>query len=443
MDGFNSVPDKGTFVLEKTENSDLLPIGKASELEFFERVFAKDGPFWKTYVQLGLGAKPEEAYMYPISGRMYFAPSVTDKYIYTVGMQKELVFENGKLIRKRKLNLDNIILLLSAPIDTFKHASSTILAAFKANEYLKKFIDFSKDSKVGWNTGINPPIKAAEDSLELALKCMEFSFISSIAYSLNIKLSDSPAWMECELESLLELLKSNNVGEAKKQFAFYASNPYAISEPHFIEDGSGLKAMTSTPIPKNKYLRWRENCKFLAARYLMKRRLAYLRVGEETGLGNLVFFLKTDELETADRKLAEERKAEFEKNLKKEFPPQYIFVDGSLVEQESDQQIHGQTVAAMTKLSGKAIFVNSKKDFEKDLDGKILVSKSLTPDLVELYDKVIGIVSETGGALAHAAVIAREMNFPCIVQTKNFDKIKEGDTIELDGTSGIITIQNI
>ncbi|MEO0249022.1 MAG: PEP-utilizing enzyme, partial [candidate division WOR-3 bacterium] len=196
--------------------------------------------------------------------------------------------------------------------------------------------------------------------------------------------------------------------------------------------------------PKNRYIRMRENCKFLAARYLAMRRFAYLKIGRESGLGDLVFFLKTAELKDAKSKkaLAEERKRLFLEQQKLKLPPQFVVVDGKLLgEVEKINEIYGQSVAGQSKVSGRAVFVNSRADFSKKLDGAVLVSKSLIPDLVEVYDKIIGVVSESGGALAHAAVIAREMNLTCVVQAKGIEAIKEGDLIEVDGKTGEIKLQ--
>ncbi|MBN2517254.1 MAG: hypothetical protein JXB14_00255 [Candidatus Altiarchaeota archaeon] len=430
------------IVLEETENSDLLPVGKPSELEFFERLFEPGGPSWKLYEDLGLGLSPTGSYMPVVGGRMYFCMNVIDKYIYSVGMKKKYDFKGNKLVRVRPINLDNILLLLSAPLDTFKHASSTVVTAFKTNEALKNFVKFSKESRKDWRTDFDDPLLVAEESLNKALKCMEFSFLSSIAYNLKIKLADSAAWSECELGELVDLLKGGDTKAAKERFGFYANNPYAISEERFLEDESGLKRMANVPVPRNSYIRWRENSKFLAARYLAMRRFAYLGIAKESKLDDLVFFLKTSELRDAknNKTLAEQRKKKYATYLKLDLPAQLVLVDGKLVEGESDRQIHGMPVAGEARVTGKAVLVDSRSDFTKDLDGRILVSRTLSPELVEAYDKIIAVVSASGGALAHSAVIAREMNLPCIVQTKNFEGIKEGATLEVDGKTGLINL---
>ena len=50
-----------------------------------------------------------------------------------------------------------------------------------------------------------------------------------------------------------------------------------------------------------------------------------------------------------------------------------------------------------------------------------------------------GLVSDRGGALCHGAVVAREYGLPAVVGTLiGAKKIKTGQSIEVDGQSGVI-----
>ncbi|MFA6461484.1 MAG: PEP-utilizing enzyme [Candidatus Woesearchaeota archaeon] len=73
--------------------------------------------------------------------------------------------------------------------------------------------------------------------------------------------------------------------------------------------------------------------------------------------------------------------------------------------------------------------------------GSIFVTHMTHPKDTPLLKKVVGIVTDEGGILCHAAIIAREMNIPCIVGTKFATKIlKEGDVVEVDATNGTVKI---
>ncbi|MFZ2190069.1 MAG: PEP-utilizing enzyme, partial [Candidatus Magasanikiibacteriota bacterium] len=73
----------------------------------------------------------------------------------------------------------------------------------------------------------------------------------------------------------------------------------------------------------------------------------------------------------------------------------------------------------------------------------ILVCRMTMIDYVPLMKKAGGIITEEGNILSHAAIVSREMKIPCIVGVKNvLADLKDGDEIELDATTGNITIKN-
>ena len=51
------------------------------------------------------------------------------------------------------------------------------------------------------------------------------------------------------------------------------------------------------------------------------------------------------------------------------------------------------------------------------------------------------VVTETGGALSHCAIVAREYGIPAVVGVYGATRaIQTGQTITVDGTSGLITL---
>jgi len=86
------------------------------------------------------------------------------------------------------------------------------------------------------------------------------------------------------------------------------------------------------------------------------------------------------------------------------------------------------------------------KDFP-DLDqleeDTILVCKSLSPSEIAHLDRqrVLGLVSETGGVTSHAAILARSLNICAIIGIENVTSlIRTGDTVILDAVDGIVHI---
>lgn len=74
-------------------------------------------------------------------------------------------------------------------------------------------------------------------------------------------------------------------------------------------------------------------------------------------------------------------------------------------------------------------------------EGDILVSISSNLNLMSLIQKSAAIVTDEGGVTCHAAIIARELQKPCIIGTKHATSlIKDGDRIEVNADTGIVTI---
>ena len=71
--------------------------------------------------------------------------------------------------------------------------------------------------------------------------------------------------------------------------------------------------------------------------------------------------------------------------------------------------------------------------------GRILVTKSITPDWLPVLRKAAGVVTEVGTMTSHAAIIARELGIPAIVGATNATQLlKTGEEIVIDGNKGEI-----
>lgn len=91
--------------------------------------------------------------------------------------------------------------------------------------------------------------------------------------------------------------------------------------------------------------------------------------------------------------------------------------------------------------SGYACLVHSPSDFSKFRKGDILVAPYTTPAWTPLLSLASGVVTETGGALSHAAIVAREYDIPAIIGVKNIiEKITDGDWLEVNGNKGIVKL---
>jgi pyruvate,water dikinase len=73
--------------------------------------------------------------------------------------------------------------------------------------------------------------------------------------------------------------------------------------------------------------------------------------------------------------------------------------------------------------------------------GDVLVAETLSSSWTPLFAVVAGVVTDTGGILGHAAVVAREYGIPAVLGTNvGTASIREGQVVELDGYRGIVRI---
>ena len=100
-------------------------------------------------------------------------------------------------------------------------------------------------------------------------------------------------------------------------------------------------------------------------------------------------------------------------------------------------------VKGMTGSPGKAegpVRIVEPDKLDTDFpDGGVLVCTVTTPNYVPLMQKAAAIVTDQGGILSHAAIVARELKKPCIVGTGNATKVlKNGQTVSVDADNGIV-----
>ena len=73
--------------------------------------------------------------------------------------------------------------------------------------------------------------------------------------------------------------------------------------------------------------------------------------------------------------------------------------------------------------------------------GDILVTMMTRPQFNTAIKKVGAIVTNEGGALCHASLLAREFNIPCVVGTRIATQILDNDDlVEVDGDQGTVKI---
>jgi phosphohistidine swiveling domain-containing protein len=96
--------------------------------------------------------------------------------------------------------------------------------------------------------------------------------------------------------------------------------------------------------------------------------------------------------------------------------------------------------APSDSVKGKVcVVIDTKKD--KFEEGCILVTTMTRPDFMPLMRKAAAVITDEGGVTCHAAIVARELNKPCIIGTKKGTAaLKTNDEVELDLKSGVVKV---
>lgn len=97
------------------------------------------------------------------------------------------------------------------------------------------------------------------------------------------------------------------------------------------------------------------------------------------------------------------------------------------------------TIANPGKARGRVVKIYNRDQMALVKKGDILVASMTTPWYIPAMKKAVAFVTDEGGVICHAAIIAREMNKPCVVGTKFATKIfKDGDLVEVDADKGVV-----
>jgi pyruvate,water dikinase len=90
---------------------------------------------------------------------------------------------------------------------------------------------------------------------------------------------------------------------------------------------------------------------------------------------------------------------------------------------------------------GPARRVSSPSQFGRIVKGDVLVTESTTEAFNILLPLLGGIVTDAGGLLSHAAIVAREYGIPGVVGTREAtERIADGVFVRVDGDAGEVTM---
>jgi len=90
---------------------------------------------------------------------------------------------------------------------------------------------------------------------------------------------------------------------------------------------------------------------------------------------------------------------------------------------------------------GPARRVAGPVDFDRIVQGDVLVTEATTEAFNILLPLLGAIVTDSGGLLSHSAIVAREYGIPGVVGTRDCtERIADGTRVRVDGDSGEVTV---
>ncbi len=109
--------------------------------------------------------------------------------------------------------------------------------------------------------------------------------------------------------------------------------------------------------------------------------------------------------------------------------------------QGKDALVKGMVGCGGTAEGPVAIVQADAIDVDSFPEGGILVCEVTTPAYVPLMQKAAAIVTDQGGILSHAAIVARELKKPCIVATGNATKVlQDGQLVSVNADTGTVEL---
>lgn len=73
--------------------------------------------------------------------------------------------------------------------------------------------------------------------------------------------------------------------------------------------------------------------------------------------------------------------------------------------------------------------------------GEVLVTRATDTGWTPFFAMAAAVVTDIGGAMSHAAIVAREFGIPTVVGTENASRVLEdGRLVEVNGTAGVVTV---
>ena len=274
-----------------------------------------------------------------------------------------------------------------------------------------------------------------------------------------------------------------HINEFLEIFGHRAPLDYELAAPRFNEDPELIKQYISRsnkgvatehhenpPLPKRKVLAisvsraqkfqvLKEEAKHYCLIELAQIRKLLLAIDRLTKFDGMIFELSIDEVLQLTsnqsieqmRFLAKTRQNAAEQWKSIQLPTQLSVADlesiNMLTGKRSDvvvsAELSGNRVAGESEVTGVVRVITDVSEIESFKTGEILVARMTDPTWYPLFSQASGIITEVGGWLSHAAIVAREYDLPAIVGANGIcQQLKTGDVVKLQLDGNITLVED-
>jgi phosphohistidine swiveling domain-containing protein len=283
-------------------------------------------------------------------------------------------------------------------------------------------------------------------------------------------------------QALHQLSHDQNVEAFLTSWGFRSVQDYDLFFPSFQEDPSSAQALarrferlakttTAASDESNHFLQLlqaKEEIKDYVIQWLRQRRPLFLALGQTLGLSSPtdIFYLSLSDLDLiSDKKpltdllkIVEQNKKRWQAMAEISLPDHLTLSDveflnpqallpstplHALTTNNKTPDLFGQHLSLPQDFSGEVLKVNQAFDQAPDFyQDKVLVTRFLKPELVSVYGTVAGIITELGGYLSHAALVAREKGVPVLQVRDCCARLTEGDSVQVKTNGDLFLLHN-
>lgn len=269
------------------------------------------------------------------------------------------------------------------------------------------------------------------------------------------------------VDALRQLASGGDEATFLREWGLRSANDYELSVPSFCERTADAHRMGKQLGPPraeerqppamllHRFMALREEGKHRAVTCLRSIRPHFLQIADVLGLDeDVVFGLSLGDIERLTRGELPSREVaqlareghEAHKELRRVFMPDELrgvdVTQLGRVERASgagaDRPNGGRMLSVPRAFGGVLrppveLGIGPLTD-----DHVVLYTQFLHPEIVQHYDKIRGVVTQTGSELSHAAIVARESNIPVLRMMNGWAAMQPGDHVEVSESGGVL-----